>query len=131
MSTHPWITDDGVKRLRQIERIITAKPQSYNQSRWLIRRLAPDTACGTVCCIAGHAVALAGELPRTQDEWSWSKWVSQGADALGITNGACSLFSPHDSWPNPFSGQYALAKSERERACVAVRRIEHFIATGK
>lgn len=129
MTDRPWISDEGVRRLREIERLIVNEPELYDQSRWMARR----EHCGTVCCIAGHAVARYGQLPSNEWMWDPSYWVDKGQVALGITEreAASRLFRGATRWPHPFSEAYVNASTEKDRACVAVRRIEHFIRTGE
>lgn len=55
-----------IARLRQVLEHITANPETHDQNWWAVR-----TDCGTVACIAGHTVLLAG-LPidfDTEDEF--------------------------------------------------------------
>lgn len=133
----PWITDDGVALLRKVERSITSAPGAYDQ----------DNFCGTACCIAGHALLLTETVdmapvsqlfPTKHGQPLWdangirTTWYGLAAEVVGMSQDSAGiLFCPADRWPLPFRMQYELARGGKARACVAVRRIEHFIKTGE
>lgn len=137
-NSRPWITDEGVKRLRQVKKLILMTPGLYNQKYW---------CCGTALCIAGHAAMMADpdmELacpdpsfptimaPLNEDGYAdHAEWKVRGRAALGIADGQeRRLFDHPEDWPYPFCVDYDNAGTPAERAKVAARRIEHFIKTG-
>lgn len=68
----------NVELLDEVIQNIEDNPKSWNQQVW-----GSKTACGTVCCIAGHAVLLRGAEPfwfptKEDDEMSFAKVKYQG-----------------------------------------------------
>lgn len=128
------LSADTITKLRQIERTILCEPERYNQNFW-----ASPFACGTVCCIAGHAVAIEARkngyrIDRALDLYrivGSNGFVRSAAAIIGLrSEEAARLFLDSSFWPAPFCHDYAEAESDAARACVAIRRIQHFIETG-
>ncbi len=96
-------------RVRAIQKKITAEPLLYDQGDW-----ANETSCGTVCCIAGHAVMLEptfnGFLP------SGVHWKDKDGNmhdmfdtaTRALAPGYTHLFTggPEVWWPKPFNERW-------------------------
>jgi len=117
----------NVKLLRRIQKAISKEPEKYDQDAW----------CGSECCLAGHAVILSGHAEISNDSCegvmvrlSYGKEVhiqDFAAEELELTEDqSCKLF---DVWPREFREAYDGALTDKGRARVAVRRIDHFIKT--
>lgn len=147
MSRRAPLSEESIRKLREIEALILSEPEHYDQNAWARR-----SPCGTVCCIAGHAIAMglresgmtrvgpvaiaerAANIDSAHgDEYLYySMFVVAGAHVLGLDVGdANRLFNEAIWWPAPFGEDYLRAKNAQARACVAVRRIEHFIESGE
>lgn len=129
-----------VTRLRIVAAAILKEPEYYSQNSTDRLRRSKDMMCKSAACIFGWAVALFVEKGKKRRGGCMSRL---GARALGLKgwsggpfleNGsqAKRLYCP-DAWPPKFIG--ALRQAEVcpngafTAACVAVARIEHFIAT--
>lgn len=148
---------DGVKLLRQVQEMLRANPEGYDQESW----------CNTACCIAGHVCLAAGAVPLEGDDsvltykdenYTWARvgWLAQHLMGLGLDYADVfhlSLFAaPEDQydaygdlaiqtidWPQPFKQEWenafmaVIAPEQRQVVLVdiAIRRIDHFIETGK
>lgn len=79
------------KELRVVRDHIEANPEQFRMRTWMM----PHGSCGTVGCIAGHAVMmfrpdLVSELTANDTDW-----VRHGADICGLPLPvACHLFVP-------------------------------------
>lgn len=133
------LSKNSIKLLRQVKRAILANPDFYYQNRW-VSDISP---CGTTCCIAGWAdfvvngkeahTARAKELfVGPWEQWKHAgKWMRVAAEALDITpEEAERLTEGSSDWPQHLREEYGAAPSNKKRAVVAAKRIEHFIATG-
>ena len=91
-------------------------------------------ACGTVGCIAGWVAALTAKNPkRLRDDIDVQRFADK---TLGITSDQsqrlfASVVDDIMGWPSKFSDAYRTAATQKQRAKVASRRIEHFIKTGE
>ena len=130
------VSDKTARLLRKVKKTILSRPNQYRQDQW---------HCGTAMCIGGHIVMQA--IPDVQamaegdDYWpsihgcrleeGWEELALRilGVDPFDYT----SLFAqfPEDEWPEPFCSDWDKAVSRKDRAEVAARRIDHFIATGE
>jgi hypothetical protein len=136
----------NVKLLRRIQKHILAEPRRYNQNATIIKaepgaKVRPDRgedvnivpACGTVACIGGWADILGAARGAKIREFSFDR----ARKLLGLDEDqGIRLFDyitdetrPWLTWPDQFTDAYLAAKTPRGRARVAVRRIDHFIAT--
>jgi hypothetical protein len=127
----------NVRLLRKIQRHILEEPKRFIMGDVIVREdpgveILDDELiwkmpkCGTAACIAGWALLLSGK--RGSD-------MSKAAKLLGIEDpdtegydGDSALFYT-SKWPAKFYNAWNVAKSNKARARVAVRRIEHFIKT--
>lgn len=136
----------NVELLRKIQKHILAEPLRYNQNATIARgdpggevcmdvgdvEVQKAPTCGTIGCLAGWAHLLSiPENKRVNAKFSYAK----ARAALGLTlQEAQRLFSYVYSyspgvWPERFVAAYRNAKTARQRARVAVQRIDHFIKT--
>jgi hypothetical protein len=107
----------NVGLLLQVRERILASPENYNQAAY----------CGTICCIAGHAVQIA--LPA-----QWTRMDGQGIiDAskvlLAIGHDQYERLCTFSSqWPEEFSNRYRTGLM-KDRAEAAADAIIDFIIT--
>lgn len=95
--------------------------------------------CGTACCIAGWTIALASQLKPAdlfEKQWSFDEDVfDQATRFLTLTDAAASRLFYTDDWPKLFRDEWVQAEgkqaSDKTFANIAVRRINHFLNTGK
>jgi hypothetical protein len=137
---HPWVSNAGIKLLRRIQKHILANPKTYRQDQW---------HCGTAMCIAGHAAMMSGLALRASKTSDWlgiriycpvtkdgvqrdmDAWSAIAKRALGADSRAHNLFTHADNWPRLFANNYELAADYSDKAAVAVKRIDHWIKTGR
>jgi hypothetical protein len=139
------ISAKAARLLRKVAQHILEEPNRYDQETFLKishageEYLGPSElidkfpACGTVGCIAGWVAALTAKNPKRLKD------VQRFADkTLGITSDQsqrlfASVVDDDDimGWPSKFSDAYRTAATQKQRAKVASRRIEHFIKTGE
>lgn len=87
-------------------------------------------ACGTVGCIAGWACILSlneNELKHIDPEYKGAELLGLDCDSGFSTNSARLFFT--SCWPKSLMEDYEQAGSVSERANIAAKRIDHFIAT--
>lgn len=78
------------ERLRAVADTIERKPENFHMSTWRsgyydhpVKDFAGEPVeCGTVCCVAGWAVALAPQVLVTEHD----SWGSAGARLLGLNH---------------------------------------------
>lgn len=126
----------NVKKLRKLQRWILAEPLRFDMRHWVNRDLAKErhTPCGTVGCLAGMAVHMEGRDPyeaqwRVQDEAEEILGLDRETSNRLFFTESMHPLRKAEKWPPKFDRAYAKAKTPRGRARVAVRRIDHFIAT--
>ena|ERR1700674_152666 len=159
---------ETVKKLRKLQAFIRKEPRRFDMSCWgaaikgSIEKLDPNKAaidqnglenygvslhiiadnnppCGTVACLAGSVLMMAGLIkPKfiktKKDEVAvfdfGSKTPSRASDYLGITPDDENKLFYLDGWQARFSYAYwSLSnKQQVERAC---KRLDHYIETGK
>lgn len=136
-----WVSAEGIRILREVERRILAQPKTYRQDEWY---------CGTAMCIAGHVCFVSGRVDGvSMGGWDgyWplkggercESWAGEAITALGAelaprsVGGTLKLFGHPGFWPEPFSTQFLQTgpRAYKARARIAVARIEHFIETGE
>lgn len=123
------------KLLRKVQADFIAHPEKCNMSFF-----ADETPCGTVVCIAGDTLLLAGY--KLTESVSLGKKVLRFKDSNGLVNDeadvaaellgldeqeAWSLFYV-TNWPRKFHERYVNAKTPAEIAQVVSDRIDSFIA---
>lgn len=73
---------------------ITAHPEEWDQEKW-----AEKTACGTSCCLAGHAAIQAGyELDWTDEERI--VWDLKTETEKVVTYWSACRIKPHGDYPD-------------------------------
>lgn len=105
---HPWVSDDGIKRLRQLQRDLRHAPRRYNQNAYCRPRsiqadFDPQTdvpVCKTVACLAGHLVfqnpAVVSRLRVDLEDGAWgfsfkdsdrihANWTGEACKWIGAT----------------------------------------------
>lgn len=125
----PKPSKDAIARLRVVQEQILQSPEFYDQNDY-----AHFNGCNTVCCIAGwlhyNHVGRKRHNALVKALWAFFYPIHNCAEnLLGVKDP--NLFKAANYWPKPFASDYANAKTSLARARVAVRRIDHFIATGK
>jgi hypothetical protein len=139
------------KRMRQM-------PDTFDMDEWMIhdskvepsgKRLEPY--CGTVACFAGHvALAATGCLPEEEGSFyqvdrlpKRIREKSGGESIVSTANLALAYLGIRDmmgnyrplflvvDWPEPFKHQYEITTTEREKVRVTIKRVRHWLRTGK
>lgn len=126
----------NVKLLRKVQAHILEEPRRYEQNATIDKGQPGERhisgmaypVCGTIACIGGWAQLLAKRPGQVHILNFKSIAKTLG---LGMPQ-ALRLFAytwDERGWPEKFKAAYAAAKTPRQRARVAVRRIDHFIKT--
>lgn len=128
----------NTKLLRRVERHILKEPKRYEQNA-VIDVGTPNTesefnrrypACGTIACIGGWITVLTTKKPLKPGTHYLR--FRKMARLLRVTEEQVIRLCEYTwgtGWPEQFLKAYKKAKTPRQKAKVAVRRIEHFIAT--
>jgi hypothetical protein len=130
----------NVKRLKQVAKLIQEHPTQFNMEWWFKNTNAVGGragGCGTAACIGGWAVFLkrrVKSLDKLQGQFipalAGADIQEEAALYLGLHYpGTDRLFVPTE-WPDKFREAYENAKTAKEAAQVAVKRIHNFIKTG-
>jgi hypothetical protein len=145
MAKRNAVSAKGARLLRKVAAHILEEPERYNQNA-TIERGEPGSlcypwdrggghypACGTIACIGGWLTILTSkrevEGMASFRRLSWALGVPEAqAERLFAYVGDTEC---DEGWPIKFAQAYNNAKTARQRARVAVRRIEHFIKTGE
>jgi hypothetical protein len=122
----------NVKLLRRVKKHILELPNRFIMGDW-IEKLDPGTvvkdyeakvtvpACGTVACLAGWTYLLAKgkeiDCPRDEAE-----------ELLGITHDEGRELFYTDDWPADLAEDFESSSDPQERAEIAGKRIDRFIA---
>ena len=146
MAKRNFVGAKGAKILRRVARHILAEPRRYEQNG-IVQVGTPGAvykgkhkfpACVTVACIGGWIQTL--YIPR--GDWG-AHGVGIGlnhhkiAELLGVpVNSELKLVSytnlgMYSIWPQKYRAAYNKAKTPRQKARIAVERIEFFIKTGE
>lgn len=102
----------GTELLLKVKAKILAEPEEFDMGYF----------CGTQCCIAGHALILAG-LPCRDVE-------REAARVLELRKPKAGRLFHIEQWPFKFRLGYAGAHTHPSRSEIAADRIDRFIATG-
>ena len=120
----------NVRLLRKVAKHILAEPKRLDMETIAdkVEGGRDSPPCGTVGCIAGWACMLTGSSVNHADWEKGKRLIDLDSDQ------AYRLFDyplgwSSDGWPAKFSKPYVAAKAARQRARIAVARIEHFIKT--
>lgn len=124
----------NIPRLEAIKDHIRAHPESFDMDIY-------HNDCGTVGCLAGHAIFMFGDkeaflakrerLIKEDDKKAYYKLPAKLAeDILDLTHKEGLHLFIEEEWPEGFREEYYDAfRDTKERAEIAIRRIDHFIAT--
>jgi hypothetical protein len=129
----------GARLLRRVAKHILADPLRYEQD-YMIEHGAPGELledglivpkCGTIACIGGWLAILNAKNPKRVKTFN----VRTLATVLGVTRKQvfrliAFTWTSTNGWPARFSNRYKEAGTAKQKAKVAVQRIEHFIRTG-
>lgn len=133
----------NVRLLRRVQRYIMEEPRRFNMNWWAelhdkgtVERYPNLPPCGTVCCLAGTAVLLAGCTVVEHGEMRPYKRLGDWSEAAPKLLGLPDYFPIYSlfvaaSWPEPFDARYRKATTAHQRARIACQRIDHLIATGE
>lgn len=119
----------NVDLLRATAALLREEPERYCQ--WDYVSTPPDLepGCGTVACIAGHALLAAGlplvSLARMERN-GWSRIPDAAQGLLGLTEDqADTLFDAECiDWPMEYKARYRATKNWIQRAEVAASLLE-------
>ena len=127
--------------LLRVRAAILAEPEKFDMSDYF--KKSDSSPCGTAACIAGWSIAISKRWKRLSNGYPlystdtttlglshWPAWL-EAVKLLKINDEqAGKLFMAH-AWPEPFRSSFALRKTNKHKARIAARRIDHFIATGE
>jgi len=128
----------NVKLLRRIQKAIRKEPRRFNMLWWVVTG-DQESPCGTSACIGGYAVILS-KIPKllTTKKWldavedirkdSSNTWDPAKA-VLGLDTDQATRLFDENRWPREFSVAYQATEDRRERAKLAIKRIDFFIKT--
>lgn len=113
------------EHLRILAHELRADPESYDQAHY-----RNFTACGTTCCIAGHAQILSRGRFNLGDVADDARaWLGLGQEQSWV------LFSgaPFDEWPEDYATRYTLAveKESAEHPAFVAADLLDSLADGK
>lgn len=108
--------------LLQVRGHILAEPESLDMDT-----VVEQWACGTVACIAGWTLLLAGVSPAEIHSKDWDEISAEAMCALGVRGASEGIFYV-DCWPDDLRGRYDRSTKPATRAGLAAERIDRFIA---
>ncbi len=124
---HPSVSPETETKLLAILAHVKAEPRRMNMGDW--RRTIGNSRftsrfppCGTICCIAGWAGALAGKPGYY--------YHREGLEALGLNYATADALFYTSNWPDQFDLR-TLTPGTPEYVAAVERRVLHFIATGE
>lgn len=129
------------RRLRRVRDFILAHPRQFGmeliaaRSRRAMKAYEPDddavpnltlsADCGTTCCIAGWYQAA---TPKPQ-RMGWPTDTMRRD--LGSDFWLARSVYHANEWPDPFAGQFSVAKTAKAEARIAAARIDYLLETGR
>lgn len=146
----------NVKLLRRIQKHISAEPRRFNMHFWgkhysqyVNLHYSNVPPCRTAGCIAGTACILTGDIQPKKlkgikallnGDYGYIDFPLstpfRARRALGLTKEQAdrlfllsTMSRSGNSWPDNFELRFNAATTSRQRAKVAVARIDHFIKT--
>ncbi len=119
----------NIERMRAVQKAILAEPEHFDMEEFF-----KESDCGTFACIAGFAVAVERRQLvakfNLKNFYVSGKTTSEYAIEFLELDYKESGYLFHDmGWPQQFRDRYRKAITAKERAQIAVDRIEHFIKT--
>jgi hypothetical protein len=122
----------NAKLLREVKKRILEEPRRFSMGTWgstVSKRVAP---CGTVACLAGHAVAISKPTHFVRYLHAMESSIySLAIKSLSISVDQADRLFYVSGWPQEFKEGYVKATTRKQMAGVAAKRIDHFIRTGK
>jgi hypothetical protein len=130
----------NVKLLRKVKEHILAEPNRLQMGEW-IERSEPGgfvydydaevtvPACGTTACIAGWTCLLGKGMEF--DARGPFRISAEANKLLGVTEEDTSDLFYVDQWPREIGERFEESRDVHERASLAARRIDQFIAEHK
>jgi hypothetical protein len=130
----------NVKLLRKVKEHILAEPNRLQMEEW-IERSEPGKfiydydaevtvpACGTTACIAGWTCLL--EKGMEFDAPDCDRIPEEASKLLGVTEEETSGLFYVNEWPRGIGKRFEESQDIHERASLAARRIDQFIAEHK
>lgn len=132
----------NVRLLRAIQRQIAKEPEQFCMSSWFLKNDAIPN-CGTSACIAGWAVTVSQKTnplraaksmcPRFEERdvlvgLANDRVAPKARRLLGLSLMQGELLFYKENWPEQFCYD-SWGITAKERALLAIARIDHFIAT--
>lgn len=131
----------NIALLRKVKAAILRYPDQFemrgwfSDSLWIKGNWREPGRCGTAACIGGWAVHIAKKLRKLSETENILIATEEYAGELARE---VLRLNSHDSralflaakWPLKFYFDYAKARTPKERAKVAAKRIDHFIEHG-
>lgn len=122
------VSEEVAKILRKVEAQILKEPHTFCMADWYMKH-----GCGTTACIAGWVSLLSPEFPRRSLKSS-GEIAAFAKRKLGLNLDTQRRMFFVGDWPQPYQDQYLAAgdnADKEEQVKIAVKRIEHFIKTGR
>jgi uncharacterized protein YqiB (DUF1249 family) len=122
----------NVRLLRKVQKAILKHANQFRMEWWtdcVDSKGNPAGGCGTAACIGGWAIMLGKRFKTVEAVAEISGVDSAAADLLHVSR-LSPLFFLED-WPTEYRRLYWEARTAKAAARAAVRRIDHFIKTGK
>lgn len=129
----------NIELLLKVKEQILREPRQFNMEHYFFtyeEGYEPDTEeekipnCGTAACIAGWAIAIAYQQNPREANQNLNSYAGPIArDLLELHYMQSERLFHTCDWPKRFKDEYFSANTNQERAEVAARRIDHFIAT--
>lgn len=126
----------NVTLLKKVKRAILREPKRLCMYYWLDVDPTPSRApsCGTVGCIAGWTAILAkrksGSIRLTAHQFIGGATASVVAEcALKLSHGQARRLFHLGEWPVKLGEEYENARTHRQHAQIAAKRIDLFIKT--
>jgi hypothetical protein len=126
----------NVELLEKVKAHILEEPRRFNMSLFVFNQGEIEDLpknerppCGTMACIAGWAVMLADGPPAIINDDYYLTVEDRAVEVLGLNEEQVGALFYDPAWPEKYADAYENARTPRQRARVAARRIDHFIKT--
>jgi hypothetical protein len=105
--------------LIEVKEQILQHPDEFNMNIWL---------CDTMACIGGWALLLANKKTGPKQYMDiWGKGIPE--DVLGLIEDQGKKLFYENYWPKEIKQAFSNAQTSQQRAKIAAKRIDLFIAT--
>lgn len=125
----------NVRLLRRVQKAILKHPDQFQMEHFYAEYLddlfgCDVGGCGTAACIAGWVQHLTFKKRTLVETCKMrrSTWAV-GQRELKLTNEQAVLLFLGSRWPEHFREQFSGETSPMKRACIAAKRIDHFVET--